>query len=404
MHFLFDNPESRAIFLIDRKNDYYFVDNLALNFPIPAQDMDKSFHTGTLLDGELVVDTQPDGSTVRRYLIFDCLALDGKPLMDRTLDKRLAYCQRDVVDPYKRMLAKQPGRREQQTFQVVMKKMEKGYATEMMFREVLPALQHGNDGLVFTCVTSPYTTGTDKHTIKWKPPHENTIDFRLQIGDFPSLGESNAGVDGPTEAQPDYDACPAMSLLVFQGNNTNKFFAPLTLTDKEWQAMKSVNQMLDDRIIECYLDDHKNWRPKTESDGSPRFRDDKTEANHQSTVDSVLQSIEDAVTEQDLRAQAKAIYDPWKEREKVREQQHKAEEAKRKAAEAEQKKRHAEAEELRKKQMREHAKAASPAAAADGREAATSDARAKSVSKDKDEVMQEPPDEQEKSSTSGNAE
>ena len=45
-----------------------------------------------------------------------------------------------------------------------------------------------------------------------------------------------------------------------------------------------------------------------------RFRDDKTNANHTSTVDSVIESITDRVTEKDLIAAAKGIRDEWKRR------------------------------------------------------------------------------------------
>ena len=36
-----------------------------------------------------MLDVEPDGTKVLRYLVFDCLVLDGKHLMHRTLDKRL---------------------------------------------------------------------------------------------------------------------------------------------------------------------------------------------------------------------------------------------------------------------------------------------------------------------------
>lgn len=80
-----------------------------------------------------------------------------------------------------------------------------------------------------------------------------------------------------------------------------------------------MNQMLDHRIIECYRDAATGrWRPKTEKhNGAPRFRDDKTEANHISVVHSVLESIEDAVSEQDLVVHARGINVAWKERERV---------------------------------------------------------------------------------------
>lgn len=36
-----------------------------------------------------MLDKEKDGSRVLRYLVFDCLVMDGKHLMQRSLDKRL---------------------------------------------------------------------------------------------------------------------------------------------------------------------------------------------------------------------------------------------------------------------------------------------------------------------------
>lgn len=293
--------------LIDRKNDYYEINNAHLHFPLPDQPVE-SFHIETVLDGELVMDTLPNGEKRKTYLVFDCLAIDGKVLTKRTFDKRMGYLAESVIKPYHRLLEQYPQEKAEQPFIVMCKKQEKAYGIEMMFRDTLPNLPHGNDGLIFTCRTSPYVTGTDEHIMKWKPPHENTIDFRLQLGDFPMVEQ-----DG--ERFPDFDGCPTFTLLVYHGNNKNVVFAPLYVTDQEWECMKGMGQILDGRIIECYKDDEGRWRMKRETDGTPRFRDDKTEANHISTVESVLESIEDAVTEQDLRDHAKAINVQWKRRE-----------------------------------------------------------------------------------------
>lgn len=307
-------------FLIDRKNDYYYINNPHLHFPLPNRP-DESFHTQTLIDGELVLDTEKDGRRVRRYMVFDCMALDNESQMNRVLPVRLQKFKNNVFTPYEDLLKKFPEEREQQPFEVVMKQMQKSYGIKMLLVDVLPNLPHGNDGLVFTACDTPYVTGTDQHIIKWKPPHENTIDFRLQIGLFPPLHDSTEqngvppeGIDGH-DYQPDYDACPTISLLVFHGNNKNEFFADLHVTDDEWNSMKSMNQILDGRIIECYKDSKGRWRYKREKDGTPRFRDDKTQANHISTVRSVLESIEDAVSEADLLKHDGQIKNKWKARE-----------------------------------------------------------------------------------------
>lgn len=107
--------------------------------------------------------------------------MDGNKLMDRTLDKRLAYFKERLYTPYKKLFKDFPDELRYQPFFVEMKPFQLGYGIEMMFKQVLPGLKHGNDGLIFTCRNTPYKHGTDPHILKWKPPEENTIDFRLKL-------------------------------------------------------------------------------------------------------------------------------------------------------------------------------------------------------------------------------
>lgn len=82
-------------YLIDRKNEYYYVPEL--HFPMQNDATFQAFHTDTIIDGELVLDTVPPGKKVLKYLVFDCLIIDGKSVMERTLDKRLAVRFSDCI-------------------------------------------------------------------------------------------------------------------------------------------------------------------------------------------------------------------------------------------------------------------------------------------------------------------
>jgi mRNA guanylyltransferase len=297
-------------YLIDRKNDFWFVPPQALHFPVPRNV--QGFHRKTLIDGELVFDKMPDGSMQPKYLVFDCMVLDGNSLMNRTLDKRLAYFKERIYDPYKELLDQYPNEIEFFLFVLELKAMQFSYACELMFRQVLPSLPHGNDGLIFTCRTTEYQHGTDQHILKWKPEDENSIDFRLNMK-FPKIQPDKQDIaEGIREPYDDYDAKPECNLLVFSGNGQpDKWFGELYLEDHEWEKLKALGEPLEDRIVECYMDERKRWR-------FMRFRDDKIEANHTSTADSVIESIRDRVTKEDLIAAAKGIRDEWKAREKKR--------------------------------------------------------------------------------------
>lgn len=299
------NPEIH--YLIDRKNDYRYVPGL--HFPLPNDESFQSFHVDTLVDGELVKDTYEDGTEQLKYLVFDCLVLDGMSLMHRTLDKRLAYFKDKVLKPYNAMYDKFPEEKQHRIFVVEDKSIQFSYGIEMMFREIIPKVKkiHGNDGLIFTCRRTPYRIGTDDHILKWKPPSENTIDFRLRL-EFPVLEpDTDDEADGLTEPYPDYDSIPIFHLFVMLNAHEYRLFGEMYVTQEEWEDMKALGQPLDDTVIECYKDEHGRWR-------FHRFRDDKDDANHISTVEKVLESIQDRVTEDDLIHAAPAIKTAWKKR------------------------------------------------------------------------------------------
>lgn len=287
-------------YLVDRKNDYYWIHNL--HFPHPSG----GFHTATILDGELVIDTHPNKAPQLMYLVFDCMVLDSERLMHRTLDKRLAYFRDNVYNPYVRH-RKEDQLEESANFIVDWKKMEVAYGTEMMFDKILPKLPHGNDGLIFTCRTTPYQFGTDQHIIKWKPADENSIDCRLTL-DFP-LVDPDSDDEDQTPCL-DYSAKPDIKLSVFAGDGMADVpYGTMIIDGPQWEEWKALGKPLNDKVVECSLIEEGVWR-------FLRFREDKVEANYITVVKSVMESIRDKVSKEDLIEASKSIRDAWKEREK----------------------------------------------------------------------------------------
>lgn len=255
-----------------------------------------------------MVDDLGKGQLEPRYLVFDCLVMDGQVLMSRELSKRLGYFQEQIFHPYQGLLQKYPEERQFQPFFVEMKSMQVSYGIQMMFEQVIKQLRHGNDGLIFTCLRSEYKAGTDPHILKWKEADENTIDFMWKLR-FPVVESSE-------DAEPfvDYDSVPAVELLAYHGRDgpdAYRYYAPLHLEEAEWEVLKALGDPLDERVVEVYMDEQKRWRLS-------RFRDDKTDGNHISVVESVIGSIRDGVTKEDLLVAAKSIRDNWKAREQAR--------------------------------------------------------------------------------------
>ncbi|KAI9678925.1 MAG: Dcp1p-Dcp2p decapping enzyme complex alpha subunit [Trizodia sp. TS-e1964] len=307
LYFAEGDGGSEIHYLIDRKNDYYFVPGL--HFPHPDDPSFLRFHTSTLVDGELVYDTLPSGARKLKYLVFDCLLLDGQLLTPRTLDKRIAYFRDKVYKPYKHLYATFPDEVAFLPFELEFKRLEFSYAVQMLFRDVLPNLPHGNDGLIFTCRAAPYRSGTDEKILKWKPAHENSVDFRLNL-DFPPLPSSPSDSDAEDdddEPRPDYDAMPTFHLSAAQSGGTCARYAQMYLTAEEWAALKARGEGLEDAVVECFMDAAGRWR-------FSRFRKDKDGPNHISTVESVVRSIRDGVEEAQLVRAAKTWRERWKAR------------------------------------------------------------------------------------------
>jgi mRNA guanylyltransferase len=311
-----DGDGEELHYLIDRKNEFWEMYQKNLHFPLASSEAE--FHTHTLIDGELVMDTTKDGRREPKFLAFDCLVIDGRQLVGRPLDKRLGYLNQEIMKPYRALFEKYPAEKAQQAFVVDAKRMELPYAIELMFREIVPKLKHGNDGLIFTCVPSSYQYGTDPHILKWKPSNENTVDFRLRL-EFPTVqADDDQLAQGFHEQYVDYDSVPVGKLMVFHGNSggspSYQLFRPdppftgdLYISEEEWETLKSLEDPLQNRVVECGLDEKNRWRIH-------RFRDDKQEGNHVSVVRSVLESVIDGVSEKELLEAAYGIKESWKSR------------------------------------------------------------------------------------------
>lgn len=191
-------------------------------------------------------------------------------------------------------------------FEVQLKDMQLPYGLEMMFRAVLPGLPHGNDGLIFTCRGAAYRYGTDPGILKWKPENENSVDFLMRL-DFALIKDESG-------SWTDYDALPVANLFVWTGDRGEKWYGTLHLEEGEWEDLKARGEPLHERVVECSMDESGRWR-------FMRFRDDKDKANHVSTVESVIESIRDRVTEAELIAAAGGIKGEWKRRQGLRDEE-----------------------------------------------------------------------------------
>ena len=66
-------------------------------------------------------------------------------------------------------------------FEIRLKPMYDIHQTVFVWREVVGKLHHNCDGLVFTPVRDPYTSGTCLKLLKWKPLEYNSADFKIEL-------------------------------------------------------------------------------------------------------------------------------------------------------------------------------------------------------------------------------
>ena len=62
---------------------------------------------------------------------------------------------------------------------IVAKETNLSYHLEKVFEVDIPALHHGNDGLIYTCVPAPYTPGTDRNMCVRFPTPRPSITFLI---------------------------------------------------------------------------------------------------------------------------------------------------------------------------------------------------------------------------------
>jgi len=289
----------QIVFIVDRHNSYREISGLYF----PHHEHPERPLRSTVVDAELVIDFDPRTKReTLRLLCFDCLVADSQNVMSKTLDKRYWRLKEVFFKPYAKMLRDHPRMMENQPFDIQVKEVNFSYSIDKVFLDITN-LQHGNDGLIYTSVSTPYAPGTDRNILKWKPPSENSIDFKLVLR-FPSLPGS------PT--QPDLHAKPIFALHVWCGGEGSKAsYEPwdtMHMSDDEWERLKANGDQIDDRIVEV------GWDTVSEYWHMMRFRDDKPHGNHRSVVENIIQSIADGVEKDALLARSSTIKNAWKAR------------------------------------------------------------------------------------------
>lgn len=262
--------ERYMLYIQDQEHMFFLTRNLnlwrisGLTFP-KLEDLN-SHLTDTLMDGEMVTDIDQD-ARIPRFLIYDVISLNGQIVANDDFDKR-CHIIRDVICKA-RLKAKQA--------QLIQSENEPFKVREKSFYPLHAAkktwdlkVSHEKDGLIFQPLKAPYLGGTCPHILKWKPPHLNSIDFRIRI-----CHERKEG------------CLPESFAQLHVSNQTMPMFN--LKIDKSRAHFKQY----EGKIVEMSIPDRKNWIILRE-------RTDKKAPNSRETACAVMKSISEPVTEQML--------------------------------------------------------------------------------------------------------
>ena len=247
-------------YLFDRKLTVFHVPQVA--FPGRTSPHVKD----TVVDGELVFDDE-QGTKVPRFLMYDIVTLDGQDVGKFGHVDRHAIIERELLRPRDEM--ERTGRldKRKEPFRIRIKPFWDIERTkERVLEQVIPVLNHPNDGLIFSPANEGYQMFTNPDLLKWKPPELNSIDFLLKIVKENRLGEL------PTR----------VGELYVVGQDVRVGTIKLT------KELKTLHN----KIIECTVKDQQ-W-------SFMRVREDKDKANSYSTYESVWKSLQQPVTKEIL--------------------------------------------------------------------------------------------------------
>lgn len=312
-------------YLIDRSNRVTRV-QMRWPAPIPIDPATKqpledahsvpTFHNGVILDGEMVVDQIPNSQTrVRRFMIFDLMALNGEPLIHLPFGKRW-----ELIDTY----IEKPRRREaeaiargklnigyqynEESFRVRRKGFWPLNIAKTLLENFIPhQVAHEADGLIFQPYDDSYKPLTCQEILKWKFAHLNSVDFKLRLERAPENGAGSGKSDGPGSngipaVRPVLQLLKPLSKGMWHIEDVEKLFPPGREAGADSRNPPGTivfpdglsSEDYEDQIIECAWDTQQHaWK-------FMRERRDKSVPNADHVCLKVWDSICDDIKEKEL--------------------------------------------------------------------------------------------------------
>ncbi|XP_030637986.1 mRNA-capping enzyme isoform X2 [Chanos chanos] len=261
---------TRYMMLIDGKNEVYMIDRdnsvfHIANLEFPFRKDLREHLSNTLLDGEMIID-KVNGQPVPRYLIYDIVKFKGQPVGQCDFNMRLMCIEKEIIFPRMEKMKMGQIDKSKEPFSVRNKPFFDIHAARKLLEGSFSSqVSHEVDGLIFQ-PTGKYRPGRCDDILKWKPPSQNSVDFRLKI--------TKVGGEG---------LIPQTVGLLYVGNYDMPF--------AQMKVTKDLKQY-DNKIIECTFVNN-TWV-------FMRQRIDKSFPNSYDTAMAVCNSIQHPVTKEIL--------------------------------------------------------------------------------------------------------
>ncbi|KAI1716071.1 mRNA capping enzyme, catalytic domain-containing protein [Ditylenchus destructor] len=257
------------VYAFDRDNNVFIIPNVTFLHRKLGRHL-----TNTLVDAEMIIEKVKDEKTgkineIPRLLIYDIIAFEDKNVGKECFTTRTQIITVELIEPRRKAMMEGKIIRENEPMSVRRKDFCFLLATYKYFdQKFMCNLGHEIDGLIFQPVDEPYTAGRFDKLLKWKPPEQCTIDFKLQIQTIerPGMLKERKGL-----------------LYVLH-------------TDVPLGEIKVTRDLMkyEGKIIECH------FNPKTKYWEFMRERTDKSFPNAYTTAKSVCNTIRYPITKEIL--------------------------------------------------------------------------------------------------------
>ena len=178
---------------------------------------------------------------------------------------RLQCIDKEIIQPRAKAMYDNKIDKADEPFSIRCKPFYDITKTEKLLNQSNFQVSHDLDGLVFQKFYSPYKGGSNSDVLKWKPPHLNSIDFKLSV---------------TTQTMP---GCPPQVLfLLYVSGEQN----PFSMMEREKKLMEH-----DGKIVECSFIPETQRKSANEQWKFLRVRTDKSSPNHINTARAVVGSI-----------------------------------------------------------------------------------------------------------------